>query len=76
MTDRPNIFADAENVGQLFDALWYHAVSATLVEGLTAAKEDRSWDNTNVQREREIAIADAHKRFNELGDAAVAKLKS
>jgi len=76
VTDQSNIFADAINVGQLFDALWYHAVSATLAEGLMAAKEDRPWDNTLVQRAREIAIGDAHKRFNELGDAAVAKLKS
>lgn len=55
-----NIFADVTNVGQLFDALWYHATSCVQVadDGGTG----------HSQRDRELAIGDAHKRYTELTD--------
>lgn len=57
-----NIFADATNVGQLFDALWYNA--ASVVEN---GKKQEAQDHPRyLQRAREIAIGDAHKRYEEL----------
>lgn len=50
------MFARAENVGQLFDALWYHAA-------LVVRDGDFPVD---LQRHREKAIAAAHRRYQEL----------
>ena len=61
MTDRANIFADAENVGQLFDALWYNAT-----EVVKANVDPEVTFTEYLRRAREIAIGDAYKRFNEL----------
>ena len=58
MTDQPNMFAEAENISQLFDALWYHATSCVQVA------EDGGTGHS--QRDRERAILDAHIRFGEL----------
>ncbi len=65
-----NQFAKSENVGQLFDALWYNAVSTTLAEGALAVTEDRPFSESNVQRAREQAIGQAHKRYEELTNAS------
>lgn len=56
----PNIFANAENVGQLFDALWYHAT------GCVEVVEDGGTGHS--QKDRERAIAHAHRRYKELTD--------
>lgn len=61
MTDRVNIFADVETVGQLYDALWYNATRVV--------KADPGPEVTfteYVRRAREIAVADAHRRYLEL----------
>lgn len=56
-----NLFASAENVGQLFDALWYHATQA--VEVGAHGKLEHS------QHARAHAISAAHKRFLELTES-------
>lgn len=67
MSDRPNLFAEAENVGQLFDALWFNATEAA--DKLT--KDTMMGDGENdpqatFRRAREMAIADAFARYDEL----------
>lgn len=61
MSEPKNIFADAETVGQLFDALWYHAT-----ETVKANVDPETPFTEYLQRARELAIGDAHKRFQEL----------
>ena len=64
MTDeRSNLFAKATTVTQLFDALWYHATQCVTFNDLGQRLHSR--------RDREIAIADAHKRYAEISSDAV-----
>lgn len=58
-----NIFADCKNVGQLFDALWYNATKVVL-----ASVPPEVTFTEYRQRARELAIGDAHKRYQELTD--------
>lgn len=72
-----NLFANAENIGQLFDALWYHATETADEHVKIQMMGDGDVDPEDFFRKaREHAVGDAHKRFNELGDAAVAKFKA
>lgn len=61
MTDQPNIFTEAETVGQLFDALWHNA---TQVVQANVSPEVSFTEY--LRKARELAIADAHKRYQEL----------
>lgn len=61
MSDRPNIFAEVETVGALFDALWYNAT-----EVVRANVPPELPFTEYLRRSREIAIGDAHKRYQEL----------
>ncbi|AON96997.1 hypothetical protein BI081_gp110 [Mycobacterium phage Tonenili] len=61
MSDDSNIFAGAETVGQLFDALWYAGMSTARAN----LPSDTTWTEWS-RRSREIAVADAHKRYEEL----------
>lgn len=64
-----NLFATSLTVTQLFDALWHRATAAVIEEYAGAKLEDRPFDGKNIQRARELAIVDAHKRYAELTES-------
>lgn len=66
MTERPNIFVDAENVGQLFDALWFSATLAAEARVKHKASGAVADPDAFFRKAREIAVADAHRRYQEL----------
>ncbi|ACU41742.1 hypothetical protein SEA_IOTA_254 [Mycobacterium phage Iota] len=61
MSDDSNVFAGAETVGQLFDAVW----CAGLATAQANAQTEASWPEY-ARRARQIAVADAHKRYEEI----------
>ncbi|QAY08271.1 hypothetical protein SEA_KAMRYN_256 [Mycobacterium phage Kamryn] len=61
MSDDSNVFAGAETVGQLFDAVW----CAGLATAQANAEAEASWPEY-ARRARQIAVADAHKRYEEI----------
>lgn len=62
-----NMFAESATVGQLFDALWYHATSTADERTKHTMMGDGENDpEVTFRKAREVAIGQAHQRYEEI----------